>query len=198
MSASTPGGAQFFLNWAKERADEMDATLASLETKIDEVHISARGGARQLVENLRTARDAFLTNVGKQANAGEVAWESARSRLEIEWTRFEDQVSQYVESFGKQAKQHEAIFARQTAAQIKAWNDAADKFREAARPFSGERRSSIDATVERMKAEAVAAQARLQKVAQAGPQPWSAFNAALVETRAAFDRANQTAGNAFK
>jgi hypothetical protein len=28
----------FYLNWAKERIDEMDATLASLESKAGEVH----------------------------------------------------------------------------------------------------------------------------------------------------------------
>ena len=47
-----------------------------------------------------------------------------------------------------------------------------------------------------MKADADAAEERLQKMTQAGAQPWAALNAAL--TRAAFDRANQTAWNTFK
>jgi hypothetical protein len=35
-------GIHFYLNWAKERLDEMDATLASLETKVSEVQADAR------------------------------------------------------------------------------------------------------------------------------------------------------------
>jgi hypothetical protein len=49
-----------------------------------------------------------------------------------------------------------------------------------------------------MRAEAAAAQDRLQKLAGAGTESWSALSAALAETRAVFDRANQTAREAFK
>jgi hypothetical protein len=49
-----------------------------------------------------------------------------------------------------------------------------------------------------MRAEAAAAEEKLQKLAKAGAEPWSALNTALAETRAAFDRANQIAQSAFK
>jgi hypothetical protein len=45
----------------------------------------------------------------------------------------------------------------QAEAQIKAWREAAHKFQAAARGFAAERRSEIDATVTRMKADAAAA-----------------------------------------
>ena len=45
---------------------------------------------------------------------------------------------------------------------------------------------------------ATAAEEKLQKLNQAGAQSWSALMAALTETRAAFDRANQAARDAFK
>jgi len=34
---ATQSSIHFYLNWAKERIDEMDATLASLETKLSEL-----------------------------------------------------------------------------------------------------------------------------------------------------------------
>jgi hypothetical protein len=37
----------FYLNWAKERIDEMDATLASLEAKVSELQADARTKANQ-------------------------------------------------------------------------------------------------------------------------------------------------------
>jgi hypothetical protein len=44
----------------------------------------------------------------------------------------------------------------------------------------------------------VAAEKKLQDLARAGTESWSALNAALTETRATFDRANQAAREAFK
>lgn len=49
-----------------------------------------------------------------------------------------------------------------------------------------------------MKADAVAAEEKLLKLNQAGTESWSVLMAALTETRAAFDRANQAAREAFK
>ena len=42
-----------------------------------------------------------------------------------------------------------------------------------------------------MNADAVAAEAKLLKLSEAGTQSWSVLTAALTETRATFDRANQ-------
>jgi hypothetical protein len=61
-----------------------------------------------------------------------------------------------------------------------------------------ERRGEIEATVKRMEADAAAAEEKLQKLNRAGMQSWSALMGALAETRAAFDRANQAAQEAFK
>ena len=49
-----------------------------------------------------------------------------------------------------------------------------------------------------MKADAAEAEARLQKLKQAGGETWSALSAALAESRKAFDHANQKAGDALK
>ena len=64
--------------------------------------------------------------------------------------------------------------------------------------FAIERRGDVDSTVKRMEADAAAAEEKLQKLNQAGLQSWSALMAALAETRAAFDRANTAAQEAFK
>jgi len=49
-----------------------------------------------------------------------------------------------------------------------------------------------------MKAEAVAAEVKLDKLRHAGSESWSAFSKALGETRTAFDHANQQAHDAFQ
>jgi hypothetical protein len=195
---STQSAIHFYLNWAKERIDEMDATLASLEGKINEVHADARGKANLVLADLTKKRDGFRDTVKKQAAANEAAWIKAKAQLESEWSGFETEVKKYVDSFGKQVEQQQATFKLQAAAQVKAWREAADKLRSAGKEFATERRGEIEATVKRMEADAAAAEEKLQKLNQAGIQSWSALMAALTETRAVFDRANQAAQEAFK
>jgi hypothetical protein len=49
-----------------------------------------------------------------------------------------------------------------------------------------------------MRAQAAAAQAKFEHLAKAGTESWTSWNAALTESRAAFDRANQVAWESFK
>ena len=195
---ATQSSIHFYLNWAKERIDEMDATLASLETIVGEVQADARVKADQVLADLRKKRDDFQSTVKKQAEANEAAWIKAKAQLETEWSAFETEVKKYVDTFGKKIEQQQATFKLQAAAQLKAWREAADKLRTAGKEFAAERRGEIETTVKRMEADAAVAEERLQKLNQAGMQSWSALMGALAETRAAFDRANQAAQEAFK
>jgi len=195
---ATQSSIHFYLNWAKERIDEMDATLASLETKVSEVQADARVKADQVLADLRKKRADFQSTVKKQAEANEAAWIKAKAQLETEWSAFETEVKKYVDTFGKKIEQLQATFKLQAAAQLKAWREAADKLRTAGKEFAAERRGEIETTVKRMEADAAVAEERLQKLNQAGMQSWSALTGALAETRAAFDRANQAAQEAFK
>ena len=195
---TTQSNIHFFVNWAKGRLDEMDATLTSLEGKVGGVQADARDKANKVLADLRKKRDDFRDTVKKQSEANEAAWISAKTNLESEWNVFEAEVEKYVESFGKQIEQQQATFKLQSAAQLKAWREAADKLGRSAKEFAAERRGEIDAAVKRMNTDATAAEEKLQKLNQAGAQSWSALMAALTETRAAFDRANQAARDAFK
>jgi hypothetical protein len=187
-----------YLNWTKERIDEMDATLASLEAKAAEMRAESRAKADQVIADLRKKRDEFEGTVKKQADAGEAAREAAMKRLESQWKDFEAEVTKYLEGVGKDIKQHQAVFQSQFTAQMKSWRETADKTHAAAAQFAAERRKDVDTAVSRMRADAAAAQEKLQKLAGAGTESWSALNAALAATRAAFDRANQSAREAFE
>jgi hypothetical protein len=188
----------FFANWAEERLDEMDATLTSLEGKAAEVQADAQDKASKVLAELRKSRDGFRDAIKKQTGANEAAWTGAKTKLETEWSAFEAEVKKYVESYGKRFELQQATFKLQAAAQLKAWRDAADKLASAASEFASGRRDEIETNVNRMKADAVAAEKKLLKLNQAGSQSWSALTAALTETRAVFDRANQAAWEAFK
>lgn len=188
----------FYVNWAKERLDEMDATLASLESKAADVQADARDRADQVLAAMRKKREEFSGIVKQQAEANEAAWIKAQARLESEWNSFETEARKYVESFVKQVEQQQATFKLQAAAQLNAWREAADKLGAAANEFAAERRGEIDAALARMKEDAVAAEAKLTKLNEAGAQSWSVLTDALKETRSTFDRANQALREQFK
>jgi cell division septum initiation protein DivIVA len=70
----------FYLNWAKERIDEMDAMLASLEQNAGRVQADASVKADQLMADLRKKRHEFQDAIKKQTEAGEVAWSHAKAQ----------------------------------------------------------------------------------------------------------------------
>lgn len=188
----------FYLNWAKERIDEMDATLASLEAKASQLQPDAEAKVERLVSDLKKRRGEFQATLKTQAEAGEAAWERAKAQLESEWNDFEVEVKAYLDSAGKHIDQQQATFRNVAAAQMKAWREAADKFQGAATKVAMDRRTDIEAAVKQMKADASQAEARLQKMKEAGRESWTALSAALAESRKAFDSANKTAGDALK
>jgi hypothetical protein len=190
--------AHFFLGWAKERIDEMDATLASLGDKATQMQAETRIKADQFIAQLRKSRNEFERTVQEQVKAGEPAWESAKLRLATELKGFEAETKKYLETFGAGLQQQQAVFQSQAAAQLNAWREAADKLNAAAKEFAIERRREIDATVAKMKSDAAAAEKKLEELAQAGTESWSTLNAALAETRTTFDRAHQATREAFK
>jgi len=195
---SEQSSAHAYLNWTKERIDEMDAALASLEAKAGQIKAEAKPKSDELIAELKKRRDEFQTTVKKQAEAGQATWEQTRKQSEAQWNGFEAQVKTYFETVGKQIGQQQTAFQNVAAAQVKAWREAAEKFHGEAAKVAAARRVDIDAAVKQMKADASEAEARLQKVKQAGSESWSALSAALAESRKAFDRANQAAWDVLK
>jgi hypothetical protein len=188
----------FYLNWAKERIDEMDATLSSLEGKARGLTAQSRNTAERLIADLRRRRDAFLESMHKQAEANETAWADAWVKMESDWTGFQSEVKKYLDEFGQQLKQQQSTFQEIASAQVNAWREAAERMQVAATELAADQRAKVDDAVRQMKDDASAAEANLQKFAKAGSESWTALTAALAESRAAFDKANRAAWDAFK
>jgi hypothetical protein len=68
-----------------------------------------------------------------------------RPHGEPEWNSFEAEVKKYVESFSKQVEQQKSTFKLQSAAQLKAWREAADKLGNDTKQFATDRQAEIDA-----------------------------------------------------
>lgn len=179
-----------YLEWTKQRIDEMDATLASLEVQ------GARTNAA-IIDDLKKRRSEFEAKARQGAAAGEAVGRNAKAQLDVQWNAFEAQVKAYFESAGKQFEQQQKTFREMAAAQTKAWQSAAQRLAEEAAKAAAARRAEVDAAVEQVKAKGAEAEAQLQKLKQAGSESWSGLSAALAQSRLAFGRATQEAWDAI-
>ena len=75
----TQSNPHFFTIWAKERLDEMDAAVTSLEGKVAEVQADVRDKAEKVLAELRKQRDAFRDTMKKQSEGNEAAWIQAKA-----------------------------------------------------------------------------------------------------------------------
>jgi hypothetical protein len=85
----TQSNIHFFTNWAKERLDEMDVAVTSLEGKAAEVQADVRDKAKKVLADLREQRDDFRDTMKKQSEANEAAWIQTKPKLEADWRLFE-------------------------------------------------------------------------------------------------------------
>jgi hypothetical protein len=99
---------------------------------------------------------------------------------------------------GKHAEQYQATFRACAEAQMKAWQESAERLSEAAKAYAADQRATFDSMASQMKADASAAHAKFAQLSAGATEPWPALTAALAETRAAFDRANRSAQEAFE
>jgi hypothetical protein len=187
-----------YLNWTKQRIDEMDATLASLEARASQMKADSKVKADQLIADLKKRRDEFQSQAKVQAEAGEAALQAGKAQLEAQWNAYEAQLKVYFDSVGKQIEQQQATFRDVATAQIKAWREAADTFHKELAKVAAARQGDLDAAVKQMRADAAEAETLLQKLKQAGSESWAGLSAGLTEARKAFDRANQAASDAVK
>ena len=159
-----------YLNWTKQRIDEMDVTLASLEAKAGQVKAELKVKADQLIADLKKRRDEFQATVKAQLETAEATVRSNKAQLELQWPGFEAQVKAYFETAGKQVEQQQAAFRDIAAAQIKAWQKTADEFHNSAAKVAAAKRNELDTALKQMKADAAEAETRFQKLKQAGSE----------------------------
>jgi hypothetical protein len=182
---------KLYLSWAKERIEEMDAAVASLERQAKHFHDRQEG--RRLIADLKYRRNQFKTLMNKGAKEGEAGWRRARGQLQSEWKKFEAEVNTHVKKTGRQFGFHQSVFQKLASTQAKSWRAATANLQLLTRKVVPARRTGLTVAVKQMKADAADAQARLKKLGAASATSWSAMRTALNTSRKAFDRANQQA-----
>jgi hypothetical protein len=187
-----------FLNWAKERLNEIDATLISIESRAGSLQADTKKHAENALSEIRAQREVFKEAIQKQKADSEEGWTRARSGLEANWTSFEAYVQKYLNETRQDAKQLQATFEARAEAQQKAWQETFDALLGKASTFASAKKQDADAALAHLKTEADAVKSKLETHRKAGEQSWLALKTALEESRAAFDQASRKALESFK
>ncbi len=187
-----------YIEWAKNRLDEMDATLSTFENKVGELGDDVSAKATAALSDMEVQRDAFKDFLDKNMHSAESVWEEQAAKLKKDWKAFEEDVETYVKAAKDNTEQYEAAIKARADVQMKAWQTALSDAFAAAANFPNERKADFDDAVRRMKSDAEAAEARLEAMKKAGQESWSALDAALSDSRKAFDKATEDMQKAFK
>ena len=74
-----------YVTWTKQRLDEMDAALASIEAKASQLEADSKAKATQLNADMKKRRADFEAEVKANLKAGETALQASKTQLEKEW-----------------------------------------------------------------------------------------------------------------
>jgi chromosome segregation ATPase len=183
------------LAWAMWGLDEIEATLASIESRLHS-RASAHPITESAMMDMRMARDAFRNSIAPGGHdTGPVC---SKADLEDQWVAFESSVQNYLDTVDRQVREQETIFRVRADAQSKAWRQSIDNLRKSAEHLAADNRGDIETAIEHLGSEADVAKARLDKLNTAEGASWAEMRSALEETRAALDQAHRSVADAFE
>jgi hypothetical protein len=186
------------IDWARERLDEMDATLALLERKLSDFKSENRATAERAIADMREQRAALKQVIDAKRQASEADWQQTKATVESRWTAFEAAVQKWGDATRQDVAVQNEIFAARTEAQLKAWKDIIDQLEASAKASASDRRREIESAMATIRADREVVKAKLETLKRSGKEARIALASALDESRAAFDRANQKASEALK
>ena len=186
-----------FSNWAKERLDEIDATLAALQARVGTLQAETKTQAEKTIAEIRAQQQVFQDMLKKQTEEGTANWTNMMRGLESNWASFETLVQKYMNVTWKDGQHLQETFAARAAAQRKAWQEALESLRGKANTFAAAHKKEAEEALNQLKAAADKAKAKLETQQKAGVESWDAFKTALEESRAAFDKATHKVIEAF-
>ncbi len=195
---TTGNYAHHWSNWMKERLDEMDATVASIEARLGTLQADAKKHAEKTVADIHVQRAVFEEAIRKHQHESETAWAKAKTGLEANWASFEMAVQTYLKQAGPAVEQQMATFKARADAQRKTWEETIHALRGGAATFAAAKKKEMESELSNLQKEADRVKSRLDEHRKAGEQTWAALKTALEESRAAFDKASQKALEAFK
>lgn len=178
---TTQGSAHRSIAWSKQKLDELDATITELDGLAKNLQGDARGKADKAVDRIRSARDAFKTEVDAAGKAVKGSVADVQHNLDDDWVEAELAFQGFLAAAAGDASLAKSAILARAEAQRKSWLAGLDRIRDSATSAATAARSEMDAAVQRLAGEA-------GKVSTAGDESWKAIRGGLAEVGAVNER----------
>ncbi len=179
------------LEWAKQKLDEIDATLASLEDSVETIKSDARKEADRAIARIQAARNTVKAQVdaaSAEAMAVKGIADDAYVALEAQWAEVDSAFQAFLTAAAGQADIVKKALAARAEAHRRAWQTSLEGIRAVASDAIDQARGEVDAAFRRLAAETEKAQAKLGQFSTAGDESWKAIKNGLEETRSVYER----------
>ncbi|MGX1101388.1 CerR family C-terminal domain-containing protein [Amorphus sp. MBR-141] len=179
------------VEWTKQKLDEIDATLASLEKSVDDVRGDARKDADRALGRLKAAREAYAKKVDTlraDVDAARDVADAVYDSLEAEWDEIELAFQSFLTAAADQADVAKAAVSARAEAQRLSWQHSVDAIRASASQAVDRAHGEFDAALERLDAARFKVEAKLGQASAAGDESWQAVKDGIDQTRQAHER----------
>lgn len=142
-----------YLEWTKQKLDEIDATLATLGGSVETLKTDARNNADQAIARLQTARDAFKLKVDvvrSDAAAAKAIADDAYVAIEADWAEVELAFRDFLTAAEGQASVVKKALTARAEAQRRYWQSSLRAIRADASAAIGRARDEGDAAIRRL------------------------------------------------
>jgi hypothetical protein len=180
-----------YREWAKQKLDEIDATLAALDGSFEALKKDARTETSRAIARIRTARDAFKAKVDAvrpDAAATKALADSTYASLDAEWAEVELAFQDLLAAAAGEANVVKKALTARTEAQRQSWQSSLHALRAAAADAIEHAHIEAYAALRRLAAETTKAEATLGHISAAGDESWTAIKGGLKEAISVSER----------
>ncbi len=183
-----------YLEWAKQKLDEIEATLVSLDNAAQTSKDDARTEADRVVVRIRATRDAFKANVDALRADVTAVREVAdipthrfrRNGLKLNWPI--KTLYYGITAVTGHANIIKQVIIARAEAQRESRQSSLQSVQATASDVIEQACGEIDAAIRRLTVETEKAEAELEKTSAVGGESWEAIKSSLEEVISVYDR----------
>lgn len=180
-----------YIEWSKQKLDEIDATLLGLDKQIETLTGDARTRADRAVAEVLAARDAFKAKVESlraDIPTAEDAAADVYAALDQQWGEVELAVHELLSAVAGRADVLRSALKARADAQRKAMRSSFQAIRANATEAIDRARGEVEAALHRITTETEKVEAKLGQVSAASGDTWKAIKSGLADAKSVHEK----------
>lgn len=176
------------LEWTKQKLDEIDAALGSIEASVGKTQNKVSLEADQALDRLKSERDRLqkgFESLRADVEARRGVADEVYDFLQASWIDVEIAFQDFLTTISSQTDVVKATIAAQAEAQRQSWLKSIDAVRASASDVVDRARGEVDAAIAQLDDAGKKVEAKLGQASAAGDVSWQALKVGIEETKQA-------------